>query len=62
MNVKRFDAMAVDGKNVVFFARNRIERDTALRIRKRRWVGLSRWCVSVLVETRLADMPCVCCE
>lgn len=33
--MKRFDAMAVDGKNLLMYSRNRFERDTALCALKR---------------------------
>lgn len=36
MDVKRFDVMTVDGKNLVMYNRNHLERDTALGAWKQR--------------------------
>lgn len=56
IDIKRFDDMTVDGRNIVFYIRNRLEHDTALCVWKRREEVLSQWCVGIFVDTRSADM------
>lgn len=48
MNVKRFGAMAIGGRNLVVHNHSRFERDTASRAWKQRWVVLRRQCVDTL--------------
>lgn len=62
MDVKRFDAIAVDGKNLVIYDRNCFKCDTVLGVWKRRWELLGLWCVGIFAGMRLAEMFFVRCE
>lgn len=62
MIVKRFVALAVVGRNLVVYDRNRLERDTVSGAWKQRWAVLSRWCLGILVDFRFADIQFVRCE
>lgn len=59
VNVKRFDALDVDSKNLVIYDGSPFERDTAWGAWKTRWAMLSRWCVGILVDTRSAGLTVV---
>lgn len=54
--------MAVDGRNLVIYNRNRFERGIALGAWKQRLAVLNQWCVDILVTTRITDMLFVRCE
>lgn len=58
-DVKRFEAMTVDGKNLFMYDCNRFELDTALGAWKIRRAVLGQWCVGICVDNRIADMPFV---
>lgn len=65
MDVKSFDAMAVEGKSLLIYDHNRSERDTALGDLKRHWVVLSRCCtrnfVTLVAQTwRLSNASRSC--
>lgn len=62
MDVNRFEAMAVDGKNLVMYDRCRFECDTALGAWRNRWAVLSQLCVEIIVGTCFADMMFVRCK
>lgn len=62
MNVKIFDAMAVDGENLVIYDKSRFERDSTLNTWKKRWAVLSRWRVELLMDARFVDVLFVLCE
>lgn len=48
--------MLVYGKILVIYDRNRFECGTALGAWKTRWAVLSRWCLGIVVDTRIADL------
>lgn len=62
MDMKRFDAMALECRNLVIYDRNRFESDTALGACKRRWTVLSSWRVRTLVDTWFADISFFRCK
>lgn len=62
IDLKRFDALAVDGRNLVIYDQHCFNRDTALSASKWRWAVLSKWYVGILVDTLFADAPFVRCE
>lgn len=57
--VKRFDATAAIGKNLVVYDRHRFERDMALGAWKRYWAVPGRWFVGIFVYSDFAIMPVV---
>lgn len=59
MDAGRLCAMAVDGRYLVIYDRNRFERDTVLGAWQRRWAVLIKRCVAVTINARFADMPFV---
>lgn len=61
-NVKRFDAMTVDGWCLVIYDRSCFERDTFLDAWRRCWAVLSRKGVGISVDSRFANMSFVWCE
>lgn len=61
VDVRFYDAMAIDDENLVIYDHDRFDCDTVLGAWKRCWAVLSRWSLGILVDTRFADMPFVRC-
>lgn len=62
MDVGRFSAMAVDGKNFEMCDHNNLQSNTGLSAWKQSLAALRKCCTGIMISTRFADMVFIICE